>query len=548
MAADFNIDVTRVFTLETDGSYKVHETQHVKNNSPDLLISKNNQVTFTINVVNSQENLQKSLDSVVITAGGASLAFTSVIGEKSAELKVNYPHEIRKGESLAFDLVYINFGLVEQKGALYDVYAPGFVEDTQFEKGQISFSYLTTIKIANSFPQHNIALPVSFSYQEDEAYRIYAYSQDALLGNTIWIQLGQVQYYEFVLTQTSHATDSVKFGFDNEYSLIIPRDIEEGYISQKVYYTSISPEPLRIEIDADGNMIAVFKVPSNINSLIEVKGFAEVSIKDVVLSAESSTTFEQIPAELVAHNTHASKYWEVDASEIQEQATALKLGQTNVYQVVEDTYSHMINTIDYSQVKRFGINERQGALATLQGGAAVCMEYSDLFLTLSRAQGIPARAAFGYGYDSRLDDDAQEAHQWVQVYMPGIDNWISVDVTWGESGPALIGGTLNHFFTHVASTDPNSPALVERTSYGGESELEPPEFEIIAVSTLPNSTNAQNTEQLLAQYGSDGETSLLDTVEFQRNSLAIFLTVLSCISLMSAMSLGAYLGRRRTKH
>ena len=55
------------------------------------------------------------------------------------------------------------------------------------------------------------------------------------------------------------------------------------------------------------------------------------------------------------------------------------------------------------------------------------MEYSDLFLTLARAQGIPARAAFGYGYDARIGENQQDAHQWVQVYLPGMKEWLSID-------------------------------------------------------------------------------------------------------------------------
>jgi len=198
-----------------------------------------------------------------------------------------------------------------------------------------------------------------------------------------------------------------------------------------------------------------------------------------------------------------AKYWEVNNSKIQSQAKQIRGTQTNVYDITTQTYEFVVNRIDYSDVKRFGINERQGAVKTLEGGAAVCMEYSDLYLTLMRAQGIPARAAFGYGYDPKLSSSSQESHQWVQVYAPALDEWVSVDVTWGENGPALIGGDLNHFYTHVASKSPNDPPGIASSGFGNL-DLESAEYKIDVLSSLPNEDFLTSSE-LLEKYPYTGE-------------------------------------------
>jgi hypothetical protein len=90
------------------------------------------------------------------------------------------------------------------------------------------------------------------------------------------------------------------------------------------------------------------------------------------------------------------------------------------------------------------------------------MEYADLLIAILRAQGIPARAAFGYGNDPLLSKSNTEdintksvqntriGHQWVQVW---IDNtgWVSIDPTWGETEREYIGPDLDHILWSAAS-------------------------------------------------------------------------------------------------
>jgi len=59
-----------------------------------------------------------------------------------------------------------------------------------------------------------------------------------------------------------------------------------------------------------------------------------------------------------------------------------------------------------------------------------CTEHSQLFITLARALGIPARDATGYVYGG--DDSAPSlgGHAWVEVFIDG--QWIGLDPTWEE--------------------------------------------------------------------------------------------------------------------
>lgn len=499
-AAEFNVVIDRNYTVESDGLVKVTEVHRVTNNSNNLLISKSNQETFQIPIVGSGEDLlQKSVDTAVVNVGGVNLPFTTVLNENFAELKVAYPSELRRGQTLTFTLTYTNFGLSEKSGSLIDIYAPGFVSDFNFTQGLTTVKYNTVYRISNQLPEINFVLPETASTEVGDNYTTISFSQESLLGRTIWIQLGRTQHYYFKISLQAIATDSNNTGYMNEYRMILPRDIDEAAVTQEVFFASINPEPFQVLEDTEGNLVGYFKTPSHITTEISVVGYARVSMKDNGLKPELVTRQSDLPTDLVSFYTLPAEYWEVDNEQIQEVASTLKGNETNVYKIVENTYDFVVQNIDYSEIKRFGINERQGALRTLNGGAAVCMEYSDLFLTLIRAQGIPARAAFGYGYDPKEPENAQEGHQWVEVYMPGIDSWVSVDVTWGENGRSLIGGDLNHFYTHVAGEGPNNPTFVERVSYGSSSPLDLPSYIFNAIEEIPaNST--RTAADLLKEY------------------------------------------------
>ncbi len=59
-----------------------------------------------------------------------------------------------------------------------------------------------------------------------------------------------------------------------------------------------------------------------------------------------------------------------------------------------------------------------------------CTEHSQLFVTLARAAGLPAREVNGYVYNSDHGRPALAGHMWAEVMIDG--GWIGVDPTWDE--------------------------------------------------------------------------------------------------------------------
>lgn len=524
-----NKEYTRTYNVRDD-YVEVAESKKIQITQPNWFISAGAEEVFTLfnpvkNDPDHDEKLQKTQDSIRVTdSRGATLSYTTELTSAgNITLRVAFPIRIDYPNQYTIYLNYNSYGLLIKGGKLRDVYIPSFAVDYSFETETTSEEVITKVVIPKSYGQINFATPENTRTEEGDNY-IVSFSKESLVGETGWVEIGTEQYYNFKINQPVVSTSEADF-FLNKYKVLVPKDINSGPIKQRVHFTNISPTPTNSFRDDDGNLFFEFSFPSNQSGEIIVEGYAVIN-QDNTVDFRDSGNLSEIPQEIVDKNTKPAPYWESDSPEIMETAAMLEAQvpgeDKNVYELVTNTYQFVIDRIDYSEVKRFGINERQGALATLEGGAAVCMEYSDLFIALMRAQGVPARGAFGYGYSALdSDEDSQTTnHQWAEVYIPKLGEWISVDTTWGESGQELIGGDLNHFYTNVASIAPDIPASTTVEYYGTLDEIPEKDFMVTATATLPTGTG-EDGETLYGKYHSDQTTSELTKV-FDKFRLLIF--------------------------
>lgn len=84
------------------------------------------------------------------------------------------------------------------------------------------------------------------------------------------------------------------------------------------------------------------------------------------------------------------------------------------------------------KLKYFAYNPKDlGAVAGLKAGGGDCTEYSDLFIALCRARGIPARVAEGFMFPFFN----VSKHSWAEAYVKG-HGWVPFDPTLGDSNAA----------------------------------------------------------------------------------------------------------------
>ena len=106
---------------------------------------------------------------------------------------------------------------------------------------------------------------------------------------------------------------------------------------------------------------------------------------------------------------------------------------------------------------------------------AVCMEFTDLFIALSRAAGIPARELDGYGFTSNptlrpLSLNQDLLHAWPE-YFDDTKGWVMVDPTWENT----TGGVdyfdkldLNHFVFAIKGSSCQTPVPAGSYKYIGQ--------------------------------------------------------------------------------
>ncbi|MFS8130946.1 MAG: transglutaminase-like domain-containing protein [Candidatus Dojkabacteria bacterium] len=550
-AASLKRTFSRDYTI-VDDYVQVKESKHLQFVEEGLKIPSGSQEEFTIfNPIDVDPDkatkLQRTKDSITLTdSDGRTLDYQAEdTSSGNLTIKFNFPRDITFFNPYSVTLEYKSFGLLIKSGNIRDVYVPAFSKDYIFSDDQFEEDVDTRVIIPKSLGNINFVLPESTQTESDGNYIINLKKED-LVGQTAWIQVGTKQFYSFSLKQAY--TKSSPIGFtQNTYKILIPRDANAGVITQKVYFSKITPTPYSVQQDDLGNMFAEFRVPSNESGEIVIEGYAELN-QDNSIGFKDSGKLSDIDPQIIKDNTAPAQYWESDSPEIKAAVADLFKGKDinsmSVYEISQAIYTFVTDKIDYSNVKRFGINERQGALATLKGGAAVCMEYSDLYIALMRAAGVPARAAFGFGYSAL--DSAQAGsdtinHQWAEVYIPSIKSWVGVDTTWGENGNILIGGDLNHFYTHVANKSPNTPSTTEVRLLGGSVDIPERKANVAAITSIPT-TGLSTEDELIAKYPKQNEFDINEIPETTSTILKVILAL-----LITFIIVAPFLIRRKNK-
>ena len=164
---------------------------------------------------------------------------------------------------------------------------------------------------------------------------------------------------------------------------------------------------------------------------IEVKLLATIREFKQGIDPSLAEPISKIPESLRRRYCRADKYWQVESQELKE--LAMKLAPSdNTYQAVKAILNYCYKEIEYDR----GVilrNETRGALETYRRGRGVCLDKADLFITLCRARGIPARLVIGIVCGKVGGLEIASAHAWCEAYIPPY-GWVVADPTNGFFG------------------------------------------------------------------------------------------------------------------
>jgi transglutaminase-like putative cysteine protease len=332
----------------------------------------------------------------------------STISDNSGSAVVNVKfndQSVGKGNTLNFTLNYAGKSAYH-RGQIWEISLPRLGQTESVEE------YRLDLQIPPAFGRPAYISPSPSSVTDG----IYTFYKNQLLNGVV-AAFGDFQVFGFNLTyDLENLTNR-----ETIQSIALPPDTSY----QKVFYDSIKPLPLNVVTDEDGNWLAQYRVSPKSSLRISAVGQAH-------LLAEPAAIPQVISSDQMKKYLSSSEYWPVDDPQIKQLAAGLGTPE-NIYNYV---VSHL--NYDYSRVQS-GNSIRLGALEALRSpDQNTCTEFTDLFITLARAAGIPAREINGFAYTTNprlqplsLVNDV--LHAWPEYWDSSQNVWISIDPTWGKT-------------------------------------------------------------------------------------------------------------------
>lgn len=325
---------------------------------------------------------------------------TKVEGGTIIEAEFN-KRVVGDGNSLTYTISFDTPDIAKKDGEIWEINIPGLEDANSFS------NFTAEVKVPSSF-----GTPAYIKPRQPTNQTIFTKEQLGKSG--ISISYGDKQVYGFNLFY--HLKNSNLFPVRTE--IAIPPNTNY----QDVYIEYMNPKPTNVTIDGDGNWLASYSLAPSEKMTVQTRGTAVVHL----MPKKEPLSSKQIKAYLTEQ-----PYWEISRSEIKKLANELKTAKAIYEYLVKNL------TYDFSRVEENKV--RLGGIGTLQQkNSAVCLEFTDLFITLARAAGIPAREVDGY---ANTENSRQRPlslvkdilHAWPEYYDVNTQRWIMVDPTWGNT-------------------------------------------------------------------------------------------------------------------
>ncbi len=153
---------------------------------------------------------------------------------------------------------------------------------------------------------------------------------------------------------------------------------------------------------------------------------------------------DEIPEELKRKYREANIYWPLKNEKIEEIAGEEWFREERIKIWVDNAIRFLWKAIKNAEPQV----ERLGALHALESSKGDCDEFTDLFITIARVRGIPARRITGM-----LIHNDVEMHAWSEIYARG--EWIVVDAAMRKVG----NYSPNYIVLKVEEFNPSLPDL-----------------------------------------------------------------------------------------
>ncbi len=380
----------------------------------------NTTVTYNVSLTNNTSEFYSAGYSVALVGtkpinpraqeGNKSINLESETNGDTTNLKVKFDDSVvGKGKTRNFSISFEDNSIATKTGEVWEVTVPKLSTPQEYNNYQVK------IVVPKQLGELAYISPDTGNTESSEDRNIYTFSKDTVSKTGVTAAFGKFQVFEFDITY--HLENPLnKTGI---VEIAIPADT--AY--QKVNYKQIFPEPETVSIDKDGNWLALYKLKPR--ERIDVKAVGAVQL----FAGARYTT--KLPDDIRKENLKSTDVWQVNSPIIQNIAKDLKTPQ--------DVYNYTVNTLNYDYERVRPNVARLGAEKAIENPQnAICMEFTDTFIALSRAIGIPAREINGFAYTENtqlhpLSLVADVLHAWPEYWDEQKSIWVPVDPTWGKT-------------------------------------------------------------------------------------------------------------------
>ena len=422
----FQTDFAVTYQINPRGDATVHQTITLTNNFSNIYPTEY--------LLETSEKVQN------ISAWDEKGNILAEVKEKkdTTEIRLRFNQQVvGKGKKLVFHVQYQLPQWATHKGRVWEIALPKLSHPEKIN------SFVLTVIVPNSFGKLAYSSARIKKIENLGIQTKLVFEKNSLRGNNL-ISFGDFQSFDFAL----------KYLLTNPHNepgeSIIPLPPQTNY--QEVIFTKIDPLPKRIFLDENGNWLGEYLLSPREKFTVTVQGQVKI------FASPQKTSFYNQEKTLPLF-LKEDQYWETSHPQIIRLAQELKTPQ-KIYQFV---VSHL--QYDYQAINEKV--ERKGAVAALaRPQESVCTEFTDLFIALCRAAGIPAREIEGFAYTNNpklkpLSLEKNILHAWPEYWDKSRKEWVQVDPTWEKT----TGGVdyfhnfdFNHFAFVIHGTSSSSPS------------------------------------------------------------------------------------------
>lgn len=414
------------------------------------------------------------------------------------------------GKKQNFSISFDTSEIAQHSGNVWEVNIPGISDQNDFTNFNV-----TVIPPKSAQKLTYIKPEVSVTNNQN----VITFNQNQLGNSGISIAYGDYQIYKFRLNY--HLENSNLFPIKTEIALPPSTNYQDIQLSD------LSPTPMSMKKDKDGNWIAEYYLKSMENKSVTTQGYSKLYL---------SPRKESLPANEVAMYTRQLPYWEASNAQVKELSKTLRTPR-QIYDYVASKLSYDFSRVSNNQV-------RLGASKVLENpNSAVCLEFTDLFIGLARAAGIPAREVEGFANTQNSKERPLSLvedilHAWPEYYDFQKNTWVMVDPTWANTTKGVDYFNvldLDHFAFVIKGIDSQYPVpaggykqkgnenvkdvLVEPVSTfptlikSVESSIDAPSTQVsylpIKGETVFRNTGNTISDTIVAKLSSDFDSSML---------------------------------------